>query len=135
MNLDRIALVKATFDALGPNANAAAELFYRRLFELDPSLKPMFSGDMAAQAAKFMATLRLAVTGLDRPETILAEVKRLGQAHVGYGVRGEHYQTVGRALLWALAQSLGEQFTPEVEAAWEDAYSLVAGLMKESAYF
>ncbi len=134
MKLDKIDLVKASFDRLGPNANAAAELFYQRLFELDPALHPMFTGDVAAQAAKFMATLRLAVTGLDRPEMIIAEVKRLGREHVGYGVRDEHYATAGRALLWALAQSLGSDFTPELEAAWSEAYTLVAGLMKESAH-
>jgi hemoglobin-like flavoprotein len=133
MRLDKIALVKATFDTLGSNANAAAELFYRRLFELDPSLKPMFTNDPAGQAAKFMATLRLAVTGLDQPERIIGEVKRLGREHVGYGVHSEHYHTAGQALMWALAQSLGSDFTPEVEAAWNEAYTLVAGLMEESA--
>jgi hemoglobin-like flavoprotein len=133
MKLDKIALVRATFDALGPQANAAAELFYQRLFELDPALKSMFSQDSAVQAAKFMSTLQLTVTGLDRPENILAEVKRLGLSHAGYGVRPEHYVVAGQALLWALARSLGPQFTPEVEAAWSEAYSLVAGLMQEAA--
>jgi hemoglobin-like flavoprotein len=134
MRLDKIALVKATFDTLGSNANAAAELFYQRLFELDPTLKPMFTNDPVVQAAKFMATLRLAVTGLDRPEMIVTEVKRLGREHVGYGVRDEHYHTAGQALMWALGQSLGSDFTPEVEAAWNEAYTLVAGLMEESAH-
>ena len=80
-----------------------------------------------------MATLAFAVAGLKQPDQVLAAVRQLGQRHGAYGVRAEHYDTVGAALLWTLAQGLGEQFTPEVEAAWTALYTLVASTMQEAA--
>ena len=80
-----------------------------------------------------MATLQLAVIGLNQPQTVVAAIKQLGRRHTGYGVQDDHYYLVGEALLWSLAQTLGDAFTPEVEEAWAEAYSLLAGLMKEAA--
>jgi hemoglobin-like flavoprotein len=60
-------------------------------------------------------------------------VKELGLRHVGYGVKDEHYDTVGSALLWTLGQGLGDEFTTELEDAWTKVYQLLAGTMKEAA--
>jgi hemoglobin-like flavoprotein len=133
MKLEHVQLVQETFEQVRPIAETAAALFYGRLFELDPSLRHLFHGDMKQQGAKLMATLALAVNGLSQPETILPAVKHLGRKHAGYGVRDEHYATVGAALLWTLEQGLGEAFTPEVKAAWTEAYMLLAGVMQEAA--
>jgi hemoglobin-like flavoprotein len=116
-----------------PIAETAANPFYTRLFELDPSLRYLFKGDMTDQGKKLMATLKIVVNSLDRLEATLPAVQELGRRHVGYGVEDYHYETVGTALLWTLSQGLGEQFTPEVEAAWGTAYLLLAGAMKAAA--
>jgi hemoglobin-like flavoprotein len=111
-------LVRSTWALVAPIQEDAARLFYGRLFEIDPSTKPLFaSTDMAKQGKKLMHTINVAVAGLEKLDAIQAAVAALGRRHVGYGVREEHYESVGAALLWTLGQGLGEKFTPEVEAA------------------
>lgn len=114
-------------------AEAFTGLFYGRLFEQHPELRPLFPTDLGQQGARWLAALQFAITGLNQPQTIVAAIKQLGQRHAGYGVRDDHYHLMGEALLWSLAQTLGDAFTPEVETAWAEAYSLLAGLMKEAA--
>ncbi len=126
-------LVQESFAAVAPIADEAAVLFYRRLFELDPSLERMFRGDMAEQRRKLMQMLTAAVKGLDRLEQLVPVVEDLGRRHVGYGVTDAHYDTVGAALLWTLEQGLGEAFTPDVQDAWAAVYGLLARTMKNAA--
>lgn len=126
-------LVQSTFLQVAPIAPKAAELFYGRLFELDASLRPLFKGDMAEQGAKLMKTLGYCVNGLDDLGAIVPAVEALGQRHVGYGVKPEHYGTVGAALLWTLAQGLGPAFTDEVKDAWATVFGILASTMQKAA--
>jgi hemoglobin-like flavoprotein len=134
MTPENIALVKSSWQQVLPIQKAAAELFYGRLFELDTSLRPLFKGDMAEQGRKLMTMINTVVMSLDRLEPLLGAVEDLGRRHVGYGVTEAHYDTVGSALLWTLGQGLGAQFTPPVEAAWTEAYTTLASVMKQAAY-
>ncbi len=133
MNSREIALVKNSFAQVVPIADQAAALFYARLFELDPSLRAHFRGDMAEQGRKLMQMLGLAVNGLDRLEALAPVVRALGMRHAGYHVRDEHYDTVGEALLWTLGKGLGAGFTAEMQAAWARVYWLLAETMKAGA--
>lgn len=133
MNAREIALVKDSFAQVAPIADQVAALFYARLFELDPSLRAYFRGDMAEQGRKFMQLLGQAVNGLDRLETLAPVVRSLGMRHAGYHVRDEHYDTVGEALLWTLGKGLGPAFTAEMQAAWARVYWLLAETMKAGA--
>ena len=126
-------LVQESFAAVMPIADDAAALFYRRLFELDPSLERMFKGDMTEQRRKLVQMLTAAVKGLDRLDQLVPVVEELGRRHVGYGVADAHYDTVGAALLWTLEKGLGNAFTPEVRDAWIAVYGLLAGTMKNAA--
>ena len=132
MTPEQIALVQTSFAHIVPIADTAATLFYERLFMLDPALRLLFPSDMTEQGRKLMAMLRVAVTGLSRIDTIVSAVQELGRRHATYGVADEHYAIVGAALLWTLAQGLGEQFTPAVELAWANAYTLLAGTMQKA---
>lgn len=129
----QIELVETTFKEVAKIKDAAAELFYNRLFELDPSLRPLFRGDMKEQGRKLMATLGVAVSSLRNLEKIIPTVQTLGANHAGYGVKEADYQTVATALLWALEQGLGAAFTPEVKEAWAATYMILAGVMIEAA--
>lgn len=131
MNLNAIALVQETFALVEPAATAVT--FYDRLFTLDPTLRSLFKHDLDLQGVRFMAALQVAVGGLSEPEMMVTAVKQLGRRHAGFGVRPEHYHTFGEALIWTLEQQLGERWTPEIAAAWTEAYYLLAGLMKEAA--
>ncbi|MDJ0755454.1 MAG: globin family protein [Ardenticatenaceae bacterium] len=133
MNQKQIEHVQQSFELVKPITEAASNLFYDRLFELDPSLRPYFKEDMSEQKMKLMSTLAFVVTGLNEPETIMPAVQALGIRHVGYGTQPEHYQTVGAALIWALAQGLGDRFTSEVEEAWTAAYTMLAEAMIDAA--
>jgi len=133
MTPEQIELVKSSWTQVVPIADTAAKLFYGKLFELDPALKPLFKGDMTEQGRKLTRMIGTAVNGLDRLDEIVPAVKDLGVRHVAYGVQDEHYDTVGSALLWTLGQGLGDGFTPEVELAWATVYTLLADTMKSAA--
>ena len=133
MTPQQIQLVQSTWKLVVPIADTAAVLFYDRLFVLDPSLAPMFGKDMAEQRRRVMMMIGVAVTGLTRVDTIVPVLKGLGARHVGYGVKDEHYATVGAALLWTLEQGLGPAFTAEACDAWLSAYEIVARTMQEGA--
>jgi hemoglobin-like flavoprotein len=127
------ALVQETFATIAPIADDAAALFYRRLFEIDPSLRHMFRGDMAEQRQKLMQMLTAAVKGLDRLDQLVPVVRSLGRRHAMYGVADEHYDTVGAALLWTLEKGLGDAFTADAREAWGTVYAVLATTMKHAA--
>lgn len=134
MTPEQITLVKNSFSKVVPIREQAASLFYGRLFELDPSLKPLFKGDMKEQGVKLMAMIATAVAGLRALDGIVPAVQALAKRHVDYGVQPSHYATVGAALLWTLQQGLGADFTPEVKEAWTACYGLLSGTMQQAAY-
>ena len=129
----QIELVKQSWEGLKPRAEVAAEMFYSRLFELDPDLRRLFSGDIASQARKLASMITLAVSGLDRLEILVPIVRELGRKHASYGVENRHYATVGSALLDTLAAGLAESFTREVKDAWGATYALLANTMQSAA--
>ena len=123
-------LVQGTWAKVVPIADTAAELFYGKLFELDPSVKPLFaSSDMKEQGKKLMQMIGVAVKGLDSLGELVPAVAALGKRHNTYGVKAEHYDTVGAALLDTLDKGLGDEFTPEVKEAWTITYTTLAGVM------
>lgn len=133
MTPTQIALVKNTWKKVESIADVAAQLFYGRLFELDPSVRLLFTGDMKEQGAKLMKMIGVAVNAVNEIDTIIEAVRSSGRRHVGYGVEEKHYETVGEALLWTLEKGLGDEFTPEVKDAWAVLYNEVASIMKDAA--
>ena len=133
MTPEQKTLVQESFGKVAPIADQAAALFYRRLFELDPGVKPLFKTDLDEQGRKLMQMIATAVNGLDDLEALVPAVQDLGRRHVAYGVKDEHYETVGTALIWTLEQGLGEDFTPETQAAWVTGYGVLATTMKDAA--
>lgn len=134
MTPSQIRAVRDTWACVLPARAAVADQFYARLFELAPEVRPLFRRDIHAQGAMLMATLAGVVDHLDRLDRVLPSAEALARRHVGYGVRAEHYDVVGTALLWTLEQGLGARFTAEVRAAWAAAYGALAGAMKRAAY-
>lgn len=126
-------LVQSTWEQVVPISGTAADLFYGKLFELDPALRPLFPVEMAEQKKKLMAMITVAVRGLNDLDKLVPALQGLGRGHVAYGVKDEHYATVGAALLWTLGQGLGPAFTDEVKEAWTVVYTLIADTMKAAA--
>ena len=133
MTPQQIESVQESWKAVEGIADQAAALFYGKLFETDPSLKDLFSGDMTEQGKKLMSMIGVAVRGLSRLDTIVPAVQQLGVRHAGYGVKDEDYDTVAGALLWTLGQGLGDAFTDDLKQAWTEAYVLLATTMKDAA--
>lgn len=133
MTPEQVELVQSTWKKVETISEQAAELFYGKLFELDPSVKPLFKGDMKEQGKKLMQMIGIAVAGLTKLDAIVPAVQELGRRHVDYNVIDEHYDTVGNALLWTLEQGLGADFTAETAEAWALTYTTLATVMKEAA--
>jgi nitric oxide dioxygenase len=129
-----VKLVQQSFAQVAPIADKAAELFYDRVFETAPAVKPLFHGDMAEQRRKLMATLAVVVNGLNDLPSILPAASALAKRHVEYGVKPEHYEVVGAALLWTLERGLGPQWSADVSAAWKSAYAALSDFMIGEAY-
>lgn len=127
-------LIQNSFSKVVPIADVAAEIFYKKLFEYDPSLKPLFTGDMKKQGQMLMSTLKAAVDGLDDVPGLVKVLEALAQRHIKYGVKVDDYTPVGNALLYTLGQGLGDEFTPEVRQAWVTVYKVIADVMRSSAY-
>lgn len=133
MTPEQAILVKSSWEKVVPISAQAAELFYGKLFELDPTLQSLFKGDMTEQGKKLMMMINTAINGLDHLEKIIPTVQQLGVRHVAYGVKDEHYDTVGAALLWTLETGLGDAFTDEIKEAWANVYGVLASTMKTAA--
>ncbi|MGB7101540.1 MAG: globin family protein [Xanthobacteraceae bacterium] len=134
MTPDQVKAIQESFKKVAPISEQAAALFYGRLFEIAPAVKPLFRGDMAEQGRKLMATLAVVVSGLSNLEGILPAASALAKRHVGYGVKAADYTPVGAALLWTLERGLGDAWTPDLAAAWGAAYTVLSGYMIGEAY-
>ena len=133
MTPDQVKLVQQSFSQVAPISNQAATLFYDRLFEVAPQVKPMFPADMTEQRKKLMSTLAVVVNGLSDLPSILPAASALAKRHVAYGAKPDHYPVVGAALLWTLEKGLGSAWTPEVANAWTSAYGTLSGFMISEA--
>ncbi len=133
MNATQTHLVRKSFAAVERQADVAALVFYRRLFELDPTLRPLFKSDIQEQAKKLMEMLAVALNLLERPAELAGELEELGAKHVGYGTRPEHYAIVRQALVDMFVEVMGAGFTPEMRQAWGELYDFIEAAMLRGA--
>jgi hemoglobin-like flavoprotein len=133
MTPEQITLVQSSFERLGPQLPAMATRFYQELFTRDQALRPLFTTPLAQQEVKFTEKLTEIVQAMPRLDELLTHTRALGARHAGYGVHAVDYQTLGDALLAALAAVLGDSFDAATREAWTRAYNLVAEPMLEGA--
>lgn len=134
MTPDQIDKIQASFAKVAPISDAAADIFYTRLFEVAPEVKPMFKGDIKEQGKKLMTTLGVVVNGLKNLDAVVPVAQKLAVQHVAYGVKPEHYQVVGESLIYTLEKGLGDAFTEDLKQAWLAAYATLSGVMIDAAY-
>lgn len=134
MTPEQVKAIQDSFAKVVPISDQAAALFYGRLFEIAPEVKPLFRSDLKEQGRKLMATLAAVVNSLGNLSSILPAASALAKRHVDFGVKASDYEPVGSALLWTLERGLGEQWTPELETAWSTAYALLSQFMIDEAY-
>jgi hemoglobin-like flavoprotein len=134
MTPDQKSILRDTWRSVAPIADQAAQLFYDRLFEIDPATQALFARTaMPEQRAKLMEAIGAVIDKLDELDLLVPTIEALGRRHAGYGVTDAHYVSVGAALLWTLEQGLGEAWTPEAAEAWSQAYTLLADTMRRAA--
>jgi methyl-accepting chemotaxis protein len=119
-------LIRRSFGVIAGRSDIVGQLFYARLFALDADLRELFKHDMNEQVNKLMRMIALCVSFLDDEKMFIVTVEELGARHVTYGVRDEHYAVVGEAMIWALSEGLGADYTRDVQAAWTALYDLMA---------
>jgi len=125
----QIKAVQDSFALIAPDRDHVAAIFYDRLFKLDATLRPLFTSDLAKQGHKLMTMLGLIVRSLENVGGLVPVLEAMGERHHSYGVRNEHYATVGAALLWTLETGLGAACTAHVRDSWTCAYRLVSDTM------
>ena len=133
MTPKQIELVENSWDFIIANTTEAGLIFYNKLFELDPSLRELFKGDIKSQSQKLISLITFAVHKLNSLDEIMADVRALGVRHNKYRVKQEHYAIVAHALLWTLEKALGNQWTEDLKAAWVTLYTVLSKTMIEAA--
>jgi hemoglobin-like flavoprotein len=126
-------LVRKSFAELERHREVAALVFYRHLFQLDPSLRPLFKSDIAVQSRKLMDMLGALIALLGQPDRLAGELRDLGARHAGYGVRDAHYATVREALLAMIRETLQDRLSGDGIGAWNALYDVVESEMKAGA--
>jgi nitric oxide dioxygenase len=134
MTADQRRLVRDSFESLRMMAGPVTLLFYGKLFELAPSVRPLFHNDLGLQGRKLMDMLSAIVETLDDFERIRTRLEELGCKHASFGVRPEQYETLTFALLWTLGEALGADFDARTSEAWGIALGAVNEAMKARAY-
>jgi nitric oxide dioxygenase len=119
-----------TFRSMDPVL--VGDVFYSKLFFEHPQVKSLFRISKEQQSQKFIDMLNLIVARLEKWNELDDEVRQLGQRHAGYGVRPQHYEAVGAALLWTLQQGLGTEWTPELQEAWETCFKELTHTMLQA---
>lgn len=133
MTSEQATAIRETWQSVSANVDTLAATFYGHLFEIDTSAARLFARvDMPAQRAKLAQSLAVLVNAVDDPDRLLPTLGALARRHVRYGIEVHQFDSVGDALLWALADTLGEEFTPQVREAWAQAYALIASVMKRA---
>ena len=133
MSLDLEAL-ETSFDLVAPRGDELMDVFYARLFDAAPAVRPLFAGtDLRRQKAMLLSALVLVRKSLRDLAAIVPTLHQLGARHVRYGARPEHYPVVATVLIASMAEVAGDAWRPEYETAWAGAYAAVAGAMLEGA--
>jgi hemoglobin-like flavoprotein len=130
MTPQQIELVRETWLQVFPLRETAATMFYDKLFELEPALRPLFKADLSQQAGKLFDTLNALVMSLGEAGALQAVAAPLQRTHAGFGATPAHYDAVREALMWTLGASVGRAFTAPVRAAWVEAYAGLAAAMQ-----
>ena len=133
MTQRQIEIIEETWDYVIMNTEEAGMIFYARLFETNPSLRKLFNSDIVTQSQKLISMITFIVNKINNLDGVVKDIKMLGQRHVNYEVKPEHYSAVGATLLWTLEQGLGSKWNDEVSKAWSDVYTLLSNTMMEGA--
>jgi NAD(P)H-flavin reductase len=128
-----VRLVRESWARIEARQDEIAQFFYGMLFTLNPAARDMFPINMNVQRGRLMRSIIHLVQMIDRPDELLPFLRQLGRDHRKFGVISSQYEAVGTALLAAIKRHSGSAWTPTVERAWAEAYTVMARAMLEAA--
>ncbi|GAB3493317.1 hypothetical protein GCM10027341_08460 [Spirosoma knui] len=125
---EQIQVVKSTW-GIFRNMNPAliGDVFYSKLFMDYPSLRRSYPKDMTSQYVQLLNMLSIIVSRLERPQTLKQALIDMGDNRTW--ATADHYQKIGKTLLWTLQQGLGTDWSPAVEDAWTQCINTVIAYM------
>ena len=136
MTAEQIALVKKSWKIFRDiDPVLIGDVFYSKLFIEVPHVKHLFKTSRDIQSKKLIDMLNIIVGRLDRLQELTEDIEQLAIRHIHYGAKPEHYQAVGRALIWTLKQGLGVDWTRDVEEAWISCYKMLSDTMIKAANY
>jgi hemoglobin-like flavoprotein len=131
---EEIKLIQYSFKTLTAKSKKVGEKFYKHLFESNPEMANLFSGDMKEQAGALMRMVKTVVEGLNNPEIIIPAIQDLGRRHNEYGVAPEQYKNFGECLISTIEKEMGNDFNSATKKAWEKLYDILADEMRGNKY-
>lgn len=111
-------LIRESFMRIEPALDLVGQLFYLKLYRLDPSLRDRFGGDSKAFGRKFMAAVKLTIIALNHEDGLTPTLKLLGLRQRQLGMKVRDYRTMAKAWTWTLERSLEKSFTRQSKDAW-----------------
>jgi hemoglobin-like flavoprotein len=133
MTEDDIAMVQQSWHTIEPVKRITAELFYVKLFELDPTLRLLFSDDLQLRAQRFIQLMDATVRGLGRADVLMPAIRELGIRHPRFGESDLHHGNIATALFWTLQKGLRDDFTPQVQSAWIKTYGVLSQTLRSAS--
>ncbi len=134
MNKRELELVQTSWEKITPNSDEFVQLFYKKVFEIDPELQALFKRSMGMQGRKIMSMFDSAVEYMGQVDKFVPPLITAGRRHIQYGVNDEDYETVRQALMQTMSEVLDEEFDSETRQAWELAYNSMQDIMKSACH-
>ncbi len=125
-------LIRTSFLKLAPALDLVGQLYFLKLFRLDPEFRLRFGADPQRQGRKFMAAVKLGIISLNHDDGLAPIIKLLGIRYRQMGLKVRDYRTMTKALLWTFERSLEDKFTPKTKDAWNVLLTQVTRLLSGS---
>jgi hemoglobin-like flavoprotein len=132
LSKDEIEILQSTFKKI--EDTDCWEKLYNKFFTLAPEAKELFKGDIKDQQHRIMTMVKTICEGLNNPQIIIPAIQQMGMRHFEYGVQNGHYNLFRDALMDAIKDTLGKEYTPQVEAAWNKLYSVMSENMMDMKF-
>jgi hemoglobin-like flavoprotein len=130
-----VELLRSSFELVLEREPSLTHRFYGVLFSKYPQVKSLFGRNSGQQQEKMLADALVAVMDhLEDASWLRDKLTAMGAKHLDYGVKDEMYPFVGDALITAMSQVAGADWTDEHTAQWSAAYGAITSLMLEGAH-
>lgn len=131
LSTQTIEIIKATVPVLKEKGVEITQVFYKNMLGENPEIRAMFDPEKqkdGSQPKALAMTVLAAAQNIDKLEVLAPAVTKIAKTHVGLNVKPEHYPIVGKYLLGAIKEVLGDAATDEIINAWAEAYGVIADI-------